>query len=314
MFKSARSILVTGGAGFVGSSLIDALLERCEDARITVLDNLFNGHEAYLPKSPRVSLVKVDLRDRPGVMDAIDRHRPEVVFHLAALHYIPYCDAHPSETLEVNVIGTQNLLDACRKAMPSVLVAVSTVAVYPVRDEPNPEDSPTGPVDIYGLSKYFNEKQVELYARQASTRCAVARLANVYGPRETNPHVIPEIIRQMLQGSDSISLGNVKPRRDYIYVTDVARGLMSIAAGNDHPYRVYNVGTGREYSVEEIIAHLVAISGRPLRVAVDPERVRATDRMHLVCDLRRIGEELGWAPEHSIRSGLTALWESALAT
>src|SRR5262249_24613753 len=97
----------------------------------------------------------------------------------------------------------------------------------------------------------------------------------------------------------------------YIYVTDVAGGLMAIAAGNDRPFRVFNVGTGREYSVEEIIEYLGSISGRPMRIVVDPDRVRKTDRMHLVCDLRRISEELGWAPEHSIRSGLTALWRSA---
>jgi len=275
------------------------------------LDNLFNGHEAYLPESPRVSLIKVDLRDRPQIADVIERYKPEVIFHLAAVHYIPYCDAHPAETLEVNVVGTQNLLDACRKSEPSVLVAASTVAVYPVRDDPNSEDSPTGPVDIYGISKWTNEKQIELYSQRSGTRCGVARVSNVYGPRETNPHVIPEIIRQMLDGNDKIRLGNVKPRRDYIYVTDVARALMAMAAGNEHPSRLYNVGTGDEHSVEEIVSHLASISGRPLQVEVDPERVRATDRMHLVCDLHRTSGELGWTARHSIHSGLSRLWEAA---
>jgi UDP-glucose 4-epimerase len=310
VIKGAETILVTGGAGFVGSCLIDALLEHLADTRILALDNLFNGHEAYVPESPRVSLIKVDLRDLSQVVHVIGRYKPEVIFHLAALHYIPYCNAHPGETLEVNVVGTENLLEACRKSEPSVLVAASTVAVYPVRDEPNSEDSPTGPIDIYGISKLTNETQLELYSRQSGTRCAVARLSNVYGPRETNPHVIPEIIRQLLSGIDEIRLGNVKPRRDYIYTTDVAKALMAIAAGNEHPYRIYNVGTGQEHSVEEIMSNLASISGRPLRIIVDPERVRATDRMHLVCDLRRIRSELGWMPEHSIRNGLARLWES----
>jgi UDP-glucose 4-epimerase len=304
------SIVVTGGAGFVGSWLVSALLERAEAARIVVLDNLCNGRRDNLPDSPRVSLRPIDLTDGGAVLQAIRQERPGLVFHLAALHYIPYCDAHPAQTLEVNVVGTQHLLDACREHEPDRLVLVSTVAVYPIREGPNAEDDPAGPVDVYGLSKWTAEKQLELFSRRARTRCVVARLSNVFGPRETNPHVIPEILDQMLAGRHEIALGNVKPKRDYIYVSDVARGLLAVAEGATRPYRVYNVGTGQEHSVEEIVAHLAAVSGRPLRVAVDPARVRPSDRMHLLCDLTRTGGELGWRPEHTLASGLDALWRS----
>lgn len=307
MIAELESVLVTGGAGFVGSALVEELLGRAGRARIHVLDNLFNGRREFVPNSPRVALRPVDLTDAGAVEAAIAEARPELVFHLAALHYIPYCNAHPAETMRVNVAGTQNLLDALRRYEPRSLVAASTVAVYPIRDEPNAEDDPAGPVDIYGLSKWVNERQVELFARQVQTRCAVARLSNVYGPRETNPHVIPEILDQLSDGLDAVALGNVKPKRDYIYVTDVARGLAAIAEGSDRPYRVYNLGTGAEHSVEEILEHLARITGRPIRVAVAADRVRASDRMHLVSDIGRISTELGWRPSHTIDSGLADL-------
>jgi UDP-glucose 4-epimerase len=307
MLAEVKSILVTGGAGFVGSWLVEELLGRAGAAQIAVLDNLFNGRREFVPDSPRVVFHECDLTVAEAVRHVVERTRPEVVFHLAALHFIPYCDAHPDQTLQVNVVGTQNLLEACRQHEPAALVAASTVAVYPVREGPNAEDDPAGPVDIYGLSKWFNEGQVELFSRRVRTKCAVARLSNVYGPRETNPHVIPEILDQIAEGWDQIALGNVKPKRDYIYASDVAEGLATIAARNDQRFRIYNLGTGQEYSVEEIVEHLAHISGRPLAISVAPDRVRASDRMHLVSDITRIVEGLGWRPRHTLQSGLTAL-------
>jgi UDP-glucose 4-epimerase len=174
------------------------LLERTSAARIVVLDNLFNGRRSHVPDSPRVALREIDLRDGQAVLDLLKDERPGIVFHLAALHFIPYCNAHPAETLQVNVEGTQNLLEACRQFPTERLVIASTAAVYPIRDSANVEDDSTGPTDIYGLSKWINEKQLELYSQQqATTRCAAARLFNVFGPGETNPHVIPEIVDQM---------------------------------------------------------------------------------------------------------------------
>lgn len=307
MVCHAESFLVTGGAGFAGSWLVAELLDRT-DGPIVVLDNLSNGRREFLPVSNRVVLREESLTDAAVVQAIVNETRPSVVFHLAALHFIPYCNAHPAETLQVNVVGTQNLLEACRQYEPAKLVLASSAAIYPIRDRANTEDDPAGPTDVYGLSKWVNEQQLQFYARQTRTRCAAARFFNIYGPHETNPHVIPEILMQIGKGLDEIALGNVKPKRDYVYVTDVAEAVIALAARNTHSYGVYNVGTGQEFSVEEIVERLASISGRPLKIAVASQRVRPADRMHLLCDRSRIQQEIGWQPRFDLETGLAALW------
>ncbi len=279
MLLEGRNVLVTGGAGFVGNCLVSEILQTEPGANVVVLDSLFNGHREFLPVSDRVVLEEVDVRDAAGVLDVIERSRPEVVINLAALHYIPYCNQHPAETMEVNVVGLENVLAACRKHAPSRIVIASSAAVYPICDGPNREDDEVAPTDIYGLTKWVNERQLRLHASQTDTRCAAARIANVVGPRETNPHVVPEIVQQLIEGTDEIALGNLKPKRDYIYVRDVARGLLAIARGNRESFRVFNLCTGREYSIEEILEVLSTLAGRGIRVRSDPER-RAPRRPH----------------------------------
>jgi UDP-glucose 4-epimerase len=305
-----ESIVVTGGAGFIGSCLVKTLVEQAGKCRITILDNLCNGHLQYVPDWPCISLHKVDLRSNEDVLRVVRDAKPDTVFHLAALHFIPYCNSHPSETMQVNVVGTQNLLEALCQHPPSSLVIISSMAVYPINDEANNEDDPYEATDIYGLSKIVNEMQLKMFSRKVTTQCAAVRLSNIYGPNETNPHVIPEILSQIKQGLDIIALGNIKPKRDYIYVQDVAEALIALAQRNRHSYRVYNVGYGQEYSVSKVLAYLRDITGRQLTASVAAERVRKIDRMHLLADMQRIRTEIGWSPRVSLRQGLHELWES----
>ncbi|WP_425616591.1 NAD-dependent epimerase/dehydratase family protein [Anatilimnocola sp. NA78] len=312
MLYSSGTWLVTGGAGFVGSAVVAEALSRPGCQRVVVLDSLSTGSKEYLPTDPRVELQAADLRDGDTVLRVFADAHAERVIHLAAIHYIPYCNQHPTETLEVNVTGTQNVLEACRRHPPRSLAIASSAAVYPIHDEACSEESlVAAPTDIYGLSKHINEQQLALFAKDGGVRCAAARLFNVYGPHETNPHVLPEILRQALSGNLSLKLGNVKPKRDYVYVTDIASGLVAMAERNEHPFRTYNVGTGIEYSVEEMVAELAKISSLNLTIDTDPAKVRKSDRMHLLCDRRRIEKELGWQPQYDMKRGMSELWQWA---
>lgn len=309
-----NTVLVTGGAGFIGSAVVRELSERPDVAQIVVVDNLLTGSPKFLGAGERVLFRQIDLRDGAALAAALQEARPERVIHLAAIHYIPYCNQHPAETLEVNVTGTQNVLEACRKFPPQSLVIASSAAVYPIHDEACSEETLSpGPTDIYGLSKHINEQQLALFAKEAGIRCAAARLFNVYGPRETNPHVLPEILRQVLAGTTGLKLGNAKPKRDYIFVTDIAKAIVAMSERNEHSFRPYNVGTGSEYSVEEMVAELATITGLALSIDTDPTKVRKSDRMHLLCDRRRIERELGWKPQYDLKRGLTELWQWAQA-
>jgi UDP-glucose 4-epimerase len=308
--NTVQRILVTGGAGFVGSELVRQLVDEIEAPRIAVLDNLRNGRRAHVPASPRVTLHVADLTQPDEVRRVVAEVRPDWLFHLGALHFIPYCNAHPAETLHVNVVGSQHLLDACAEHPPTAFILASTAAVYPIMEGPCSEETPVGAVDIYGLSKWTNEQQLALFAQRSPSHCSAARLFNVFGPRETNPHVIPEILQQLTNGQEEIQVGNLSPRRDYIHVSDVARGLRMLAEKNTHSYRTYNVGSGREYSVQDILDELGRIAGRPLRPAVRSERVRRIDRQHLVADISRMEVEIGWLPRYDLARGLAELWQS----
>jgi UDP-glucose 4-epimerase len=309
--NNSPTYLVTGGAGFIGSSVVDEILSRGVASCVIVVDNLFNGKRKFVAKDPRVVFHETDLREGEAVARVFAEHRPEVVIHLAALHFIPYCNEHPAETMHVNVVGTQHVLDACAKHQPRALVAASSAAVYPIHDEPCSEERlAPGPTDIYGLSKWVNEQQLELFAGQYEVHCAAARFFNAIGPRETNPHLLPAILDQVKAGSTELNLGNVEPKRDYIYVGDIARAVADLAEKNRARFRAYNVGTGREHSVREIVECLSRITGKPLTIKTDPARVRKSDRMHLVADLGRIQNEIGWQPAVSLEEGLKRLWEA----
>lgn len=310
------SILVTGGAGFIGQKLIERLLNE-QETRVVLYDNFVNGHwdDSPIPH-PGLTVVKGDIRDRAALCRMLNAYRPRTIYHLAALHFIPYCNAHPEETLAVNVIGTQSLLDACRAVPPEQFVFASTAAVYPIREGANAEESLLDPIDVYGFSKVFGEMLVRRFAAETGVVCTVGRFFNAYGAGETNPHVIPEIIAQLQQG-DRVVLGSLIAKRDYIYVEDLTDALEQFIRAKHSGYEVYNIGTGMEYSVGEVIAIMETILGRALVVEQVSQRMRSVERLHLLADISKIRQHLGWQPRFSLREGLMhtlhayGLYESA---
>jgi UDP-glucose 4-epimerase len=295
--------LVTGGAGFIGSHVVERLLAR-EAGELHVLDDLSRGRREWLSRD--VFLHQVDLREADSVRRTVADVHPEAVLHLAALHFIPAVDEAPEFARRVNVEGTQNLLDALSMSRPAVLLFASTAAVYADRSGPIPESSPVAPGDLYGETKATGEGLVAQFGKQTGTHCVVARLFNVIGERETNPHVVPELVRQLRAGAPSVQLGNLQTRRDYTDAVDVAEALVRLLLA-DPGRTVFNVGSGRGTSVAELVSSCERILGREITGSVDQSRRRKHDRDELIADVKLLRAATGWAPTRSLEETLRRL-------
>jgi UDP-glucose 4-epimerase len=299
-------ISVVGGAGFTGIHLVPALLDRGHD--VQVYDNLFSRRRREeLTWLGDVRFAEGDITDGDVLRTELLGFAPEIIFHLAALHYIPYCDLHPEQALRVNVEGTLHLMLAARqvRSLKAVLFA-SSVAVYPALDHPHRETDPPGPSDIYGLTKWLGEHVVEQYARQAHFSHLALRFSNLYGPGETNPHVIPVVIEQLLNGAGTLRLGRTDPCRDFLYVGDLVEALMATipVVTETETHSILNIGAGQEWPVQEAVDILCQLSGRNIQVVRDASRVRAADRPHLRAHIERARQLLCWEPKHDLRAGL----------
>jgi UDP-glucose 4-epimerase len=299
----SRVVLVTGGAGFIGSHLVERLCRARE--RVGVIDDLSRGRLEWL-HSP-AEFYRADVRDAVAMREAVERVAPEVVVHLAAMHFIPAVDGAPELAHDVNVNGTQVLLAALAERPPRLVLFASTGAVYPDRGGPIDEACPAGPLDLYGRTKLAGEQLVCEFAERTGARCTIARIFNVIGPRETNAHVVPELVGQLRAGAATVRLGNLEPKRDYTDVRDVAaalHALMDVPA--DRP-RIVNVGSGRSVSVGDLVRECERVLGRPVEVETDRSRRRTRDRAELVADPRRLEAATGWKPAWSLHDTLAEL-------
>lgn len=284
-------VVVTGGAGFIGSHLIRYLLN--EGAEVLAIDNLFVGKKEFI--SDGCLFKELDIRFKEA-KEVIWNFKPDVIVHLAAIHYIPYCNENPGETFDVNVMGTRNLLEACE----AKFFFASSAAVYPPLNGALREDL-HGPIDIYGKTKLIAEDLVKLHNKKA----IIARLFNVYGPNDTNPHLIPEIVNQIKEGKRKIELGNLTPRRDYIHVDDVCKAIITLLKHDKEG--VYNIGTGVEYSVNGIVEVVNEILGEEIQIVQDKRRMRKVEREHLLADITKIQNETGWKPKIKLKDGLKGI-------
>lgn len=300
-------IVITGGTGFIGSVLAKHCL--AAGATVTVLDNLCVGGTARAQRLPEAAAFSpIDITDRAALDSLFAERRPQLVYHLAAHHYIPFCAAHPQETYDVNVWGTHAVLSAAATVGAKVVVA-SSGAIYPSTDTPISEDLPAAPTDTYGLSKALTENIAAFFQSEHDLDCRIVRLFNVYGPGDPHPHLLPHIAASLKQ-SDTISLGNIKTKRDYVFVEDVAATLMAIGAHDSCARSTLNLGAGHEYSAEQIVAEIAGLLGRPVQIHTDPARLRPVDKMHQRADTRRLRDAVGSAPATPLREGLRALLRS----
>jgi UDP-glucose 4-epimerase len=300
--------LVTGGAGFIGSNLVDALLDRGDE--VTVLDNLSTGRRVNLDGalSGGARLAEVDVRDDAGVGALFADARPELVFHLAAQIDVRKSVDDPYFDAAVNVGGTANVLEAARATDVGRVIFVSTGgALYGEgadKQLPLPESTPIAPLSGYGQSKYAAEGYLGLFERLHGLSGMSLRLGNVYGPRQDplgEAGVVAIFCGLLKNGGRPTVYGDGTQTRDYIYVGDVVTA--ALAAGATRLGGAVNIGTGREASVLDLVDILAGIEGRDdFTPEFAPERAGEVQRISL--DAALAARELGWTPQTTLEQGL----------
>jgi len=278
---------------------------------VCVVDNLRSGPVRFdRDELPKMRLECIDIADAPAIGSLMSEFRPDTIIHLAAIHYIPECEADPALAVRTNIDGTVNLLLAAPEN--SRFVFASSGAVYKPDDKPHAEaEAALGPSDVYGFTKLHGEHYVKHFAQQRQLSAVVARLFNVVGPGETNPHLLPEIVAQLKAGRTTLRLGNMTPKRDYIHVRDAARGFVTVALKNTFGTAktlTVNLGTSRSYSVAEIVAKLKDVAKIDFSLEQEQSRLRVVDRPHLAADIREINTHFGWSPEATIDDALADVW------
>lgn len=303
-------IVITGGCGFIGTNLVGLLIEKGFSC-LTIVDRVlrwrFNGHRV----PPRgIEFLELDIRS-PEFARELTRIRPAVVVHLAGIHYIPYCNEHPSEAWSVNVKGTQAVLDAALASGVERFFLASTAAVYERSSNPHAETDRLGPEDIYGLCKLTNERQVRAAAVGSRCEFAIGRIFNAVGAYETNPHLIPEILVR-LKSRRRIEIGNAESKRDYVHVKDVSTAIFKMVSQTHSQVDVCNIGTGKSWSAVEVLGTLSTILEERIECVSSEKHQRRVDRPILVADNSKIRHEYGWEPqqtfEQALRDALNYAW------
>jgi UDP-glucose 4-epimerase len=293
-------VVVTGGAGFVGSHVAEALVGRGDD--VVVLDNLSSGSREKVPEGAR--LVEADIRDPDA---AFDDTRPEVCFHLAAQADVGTSVERPDYDADVNVLGTVRVLEAARRHEAQVVFSSTGGAIYGECDGPALETAERRPISPYGISKLAGEEYFAGWNRLFGTKHVALRFANVYGPRQEptlEGGVIAIFLDRMRDGAPTRIFGDGRQTRDFVYVGDVVDAVLA-AVG--HGGGVFNVGTGVETSIADLHALCRLVTG----VDREPEFLpaRPGDVLHSVVDPSLAARELGWRPRHDLETGLRKTWD-----
>ena len=314
-FWHGKRVLVTGAAGFIGSHLVEALLEQGAAVRAFVRytsradTGLLRLLSAEMQES--IDVVAGDLRDPHAVEQAVAGC--EYVFHLGALIAIPYSYVHPVETASTNVTGTINVLTACRTHGVKRLIHTSTSEVYGTALRiPIDESHPLQPQSPYSASKIGADALVESYYRSFDLPAIIVRPFNTYGPRQSARAVIPTIITQALT-QPVVRLGNLDARRDFTYARDTVSGFLAAAVADESSLgRAYNLGMGKDISIGELANEVIRQVNPNISVEIDKARLRPTksEVMRLISDNRLAKEALGWEPKYTFATGLgeTIAW------
>jgi UDP-glucose 4-epimerase len=292
--------LVTGGAGFIGSHVVDALLARGDE--VHVLDDLSSGHHENVAAA--AVFHEGDIRDPAAALAAA---RPEVVFHLAAQASVIVSVQRPADDADVNVVGTVRMLEAAREHDAKLVFASTGGAIYGDVPRPVGEDHPRAPVSPYGAAKLAGEEYVLTWNRLHATQHVILRYGNVYGPRQ-DPHgeagVVAIFLQKVARGEVPTIFGDGSQVRDYVYVGDVARATL---AAVDADPDVFNVASGAGSTLLNLVEKMREAVGEPFAVEHGPQRLG--ELHHVELDVKRAERQLGWQPETPLEDGLREAWE-----
>lgn len=305
-------VLVTGGAGFIGSHIVDALLARGHQC--AVVDDLSTGSAGNVTAG--VPLYEVDICDEPRLSRVFDEFRPEAVCHQAAQMSVSRSVREPQFDARINVMGLLNVLDAARRCGALRFVFASSGGVlYGDVVEPTDEEHPADPISPYGITKWVGERYLQFYAREYGLSCTALRYANVYGPRQ-NPHgeagVVAIFCRKMLAGEAATINGDGRYIRDYVYGPDVARANVAALERVPRAFAAYNIGTGVPTDVNQLAGALrehcqAVLAQRGSAVIVPPPQYgppRPGDLRSSLVSAAKAERELGWKPTVSLNQGL----------
>jgi len=307
-----KRVLIIGGGGFVGSHLVDVF--RSTGVTPWVFDNFTTGKRALLGDLAGERVIEGDILDGIAVRRAIKDSSPDVVYHLAAIHHIPTCEEEPEVALRTNIEGTQVILRACGELKVPRVVFTSSGAVYDILSGPLSETTATSVRDVYGISKLCGEHLVAHHLSKRGGEVVIARLFNCVGNRETNNHLIPDILSQVVQGKRQIRLGNLEPRRDYVHVEDAAAGFAALATvPTNGRLEIFNIASGIEHSVLDLVNLLGEVIGEPIGAISVPELRRRVDRPGQLGDISKLQAMTPWKPRRNLKQALKEAWDEALA-
>lgn len=304
-----QKVLVTGAGGFIGSHLVEALVTRC--ARVTAL-----LHYDSRPHWSNLEFFSSQLIDSIEVIsgDVTDPHfvhrtigKVDTVFHLAALIAIPYSYVAPSAFFTTNVLGTLNVLEACRDAGVNRAVFTSTSECYgTARTVPIQESHPLQAQSPYSASKIGADKAVESFFCAFGVPVVTIRPFNTYGPRQSARAIVPTIISQTLSDSPNIQLGSLSPVRDMTYVSDTVAGFISAATADGIEGEVINLGVGEGYTIGDLVERIFCLTGIRKEIVCQSQRIRPekSEVMQLISDNTRAKNRMGWKPEVTLDEGL----------
>lgn len=287
----------------MGSALVRVLVQ--EGHEVFSYDNFVTGTASNLKGVvPHDHIIRGDVESWK-FMKTVSHLKPDVVFHLAADPYIPLSYDHPERFVRTNFEGTMNVLMTCKTFEVKRIIHYSTSEVYgSAQTIPMDEQHPTIPQSVYALSKLAADNLCRVLAREQQVPVVTVRPFNCYGPRETHPYIVPEIMSQLAK-SDELVLGNLDAERDFTYVDDTAHAVRMLMDKQGIEGQIFNIGSEKSHSVKELAEQISLImKGMPAKVRVDPSRLRPYDVSRLLCDSSRIRSLTGWTPKVELEDGL----------